>query len=220
MSLPLRSIGRRQPLHRAVAMLVCLVPFVAAPTPAGAEPADEWAVPLGPPLVVVREFDPPPLRWLAGHRGVDLAAVAGATVRATVSGVVSYAGLVAGRGVVVIRHAGPSSDLRTTYEPVTPAVVVGQQVTAGDTVGVVAAVPRHCAPAVCLHWGLRRGTTYLDPRPVPGAARVRLLPLEPAGPQVSLAALPPSVLRAGMGLFIGSAQPLDRDVRVDLRRRQ
>ena len=29
--------------------------------------------------------------------------------------------------------------------------------------GSVAAGPGHCAPATCLHWGLRRGEAYLDP---------------------------------------------------------
>jgi murein DD-endopeptidase MepM/ murein hydrolase activator NlpD len=54
-----------------------------------------------------------------GHRGVDLAAVAGAPVLAAGAGTVVFAGTVAGRGVVSVDHSG---GLRTTYEPVLPTV--------------------------------------------------------------------------------------------------
>jgi hypothetical protein len=46
---------------------------------------------------------------------------------------------------------------------VVPGVAVGQRVLAGQAVATVASVPGHCAPSTCLHWGLRRGETYLDP---------------------------------------------------------
>jgi hypothetical protein len=72
---------------------------------------------------MVRRFDPPPRPWLPGHRGVDLAADPGAPVYAAGPGVVRFAGEVAGRGVVSVDHAG---GLRTTYEPVTPAVTEGR----------------------------------------------------------------------------------------------
>ncbi len=35
----------------------------------------------------------------------------------------------------------------------------------------------HCFPRACLHWGLRRGDTYLDPLTLVGAGPIRLLPL-------------------------------------------
>lgn len=72
----------------------------------------------------------------------------------------AFAGLVAGRGVIVVAHPG---GLRTSYEPVSNAAVVGALVRRGERIGVVAGVAGHCAPATCLHWGLRRGETYLDP---------------------------------------------------------
>src|SRR5690242_19929717 len=81
--------------------------------------------PLDGTPAVVRPFDPPPQPWLPGHRGVDLAAGAGAPVYAAGAGTVRFAGQVAGRGVVSVDHAG---GLRTTYEPVTPAVAEGQAV--------------------------------------------------------------------------------------------
>jgi murein DD-endopeptidase MepM/ murein hydrolase activator NlpD len=90
---------------------------------------------------------------------VDLAAVAGEPVLAAGPGVVAFAGRVAGRGVVVVRHAG---GLRTTYEPVVPGVRVGERVVAGTPIGALEAVRGHC-PGPCLHWGALRGTTYLDP---------------------------------------------------------
>ncbi|MGH3546212.1 MAG: M23 family metallopeptidase, partial [Mycobacteriales bacterium] len=60
---------------------------------------------------VVTSFRPGEHRYTAGHRGVDLAAPAGTTVRAAGSGTVAAAGMVAGRPVVSIVHTG---GLRTT----------------------------------------------------------------------------------------------------------
>jgi murein DD-endopeptidase MepM/ murein hydrolase activator NlpD len=121
--------------------------------------------------VVVRAFAPPPRRWLAGERGVLLAAPTGAVVRAAGAGVVSYAGSLFGRGVVTVDH-GP---FRTTYLPVTPLVRRGQPVTAGEPIGTLAAAP--------LHWGLVIGhghtARYLDPLSLLGAGPVRLLPNPP-----------------------------------------
>ncbi len=142
-----------------------------APVPGGAV----W--PLSP-VVVVRSFDPPPQPWRAGHRGVDLAGAPGATVVAASPGTVLFAGAVAGRGVVSVAHPG---GLRTTYEPVLASVGVGDVVAAGEPVGTLVAGHRGCAVAACLHWGLRRGDVYLDPRVLVGLGRVRLLPLNRPG---------------------------------------
>jgi murein DD-endopeptidase MepM/ murein hydrolase activator NlpD len=131
--------------------------------------------PLDGQPVVVRPFDPPPQPWLPGHRGVDLAAAPGSVVRAAGAGVVVFAGQVVGRGVVSVEHPG---GLRTTYEPVSPLVRAGQEVRAGDPIGVLVAGHVGCPTPACLHWGLRRGEAYLDPLSLLGAGRVRLLPLE------------------------------------------
>jgi murein DD-endopeptidase MepM/ murein hydrolase activator NlpD len=127
-----------------------------------------WPVPAP---AVVRAFDPPPAPWMAGHRGVDLAAEPGTPVLAAGAGTVVFAGPVAGRGVVSVEHAG---GLRTTYEPVTASVRAGEPVLAGQRIGVVTDARHGCA---CLHWGLRRGEVYLDPLTLLGRGRVRLLPL-------------------------------------------
>jgi murein DD-endopeptidase MepM/ murein hydrolase activator NlpD len=129
--------------------------------------------PLDGPPHVVRRFDPPPSPWLAGHRGVDLAAAPGSAVLAAGAGTVHFAGRVAGRGVVSVNHP---NGLRTTYEPLEPSVRAGQVVAPGDPVGTLAPGHGDC-PAACLHWGLRRGEEYLDPLALLGLGRVRLLPL-------------------------------------------
>ncbi|MFG3115755.1 murein hydrolase activator EnvC family protein [Streptomyces sp. NPDC048197] len=132
------------------------------PTTAG-ERAWPVAGPEGIRPTVLRGWEPPPAPWAAGHRGVDLAASVGTTVRAAAPGQVAYAGTVAGRGVLTIevsRSGRPP--LRTTYEPVRATVRKGQRVAAGQPVAVLQRGPFHCR-APCLHWGLRRGKTYLDP---------------------------------------------------------
>lgn len=168
--LPRRSTRR---LSRVLVVLVAAVSLWAGERPALA--TDGWVAPLGRPVQVLRGFDPPALRWLAGHRGVDLAAAPGAEVAAAGAGVVTFAAPLAGRGVVVVRHGS----LRTTYEPVTASVAEGTVVATGQVLGAVEPSEVHCAGRTCLHWGLLRGSTYLDPLALLGLAPVRLLPLPP-----------------------------------------
>jgi len=132
-----------------------------------------WVWPIEPNHVVVHGFDPPATRWSSGHRGVDIAAAVGTSVLAPTDGQVSFVGMVAGRPVLVLTHAG---GLRSTFEPVSTTAAVGQLVRRGEAVGTVAAYPGHCAPASCLHWGVLRGATYLDPLALL-AGRVILLPM-------------------------------------------
>jgi murein DD-endopeptidase MepM/ murein hydrolase activator NlpD len=54
------------------------------------------------------------------------------------------------------------TDLRTTYEPVRASVEKGDEVLAGQVVGTVEPTGSHCG-VTCVHWGLLRGETYLDP---------------------------------------------------------
>ncbi|RAO18339.1 murein hydrolase activator EnvC family protein [Micromonospora noduli] len=153
------------------------VPVAALAEPVvAAAPAGRFRWPVDGPPRPVRRFDPPPRPWLPGHRGVDLAAPAGAVIRSAGPGTVLFAGLVAGRPVVTVGHAG---GLRTTHEPVQPAVRPGQPVTAGAPLGEL--LPGHpgCPAEACLHWGLRRGEEYLDPLALLGLGPVRLLPVGP-----------------------------------------
>jgi murein DD-endopeptidase MepM/ murein hydrolase activator NlpD len=130
------------------------------------------------PHRVVRRFDPPPRPWLPGHRGADLAAPPATVIRAAGAGTVTYAGVLAGRGVVSVAHP---DGLRTTYEPLTVTVRLGDAVAAGGALGTLAPGHPGCRQAACLHWGLRRGDRYLDPLALLGLGQVRLLPLDPSG---------------------------------------
>jgi murein DD-endopeptidase MepM/ murein hydrolase activator NlpD len=132
-----------------------------------------WSRPLAGLPAVTRPFEPPPTPYAAGHRGVDLAGAGGQPVLAAGAGVVAFAGLVAGRPVVSVEH---TDGLRTTYEPVQPGVAAGQVVARGSPLGVLVAGHAGCPVEACLHWGLRRGDTYLNPLSLLRPPRVRLLP--------------------------------------------
>lgn len=121
------------------------------------------AWPVGPRPTVLRGWEPPASPYGPGHRGVDLAAAPGTLVRAAAPGRVSFTGMVAGRGVLSITLTGTGQPpLRTTYEPVTALVAEGDEVAAGQVVAALGPGPFHCSGG-CLHWGLLRGETYLDP---------------------------------------------------------
>ncbi|PRZ43547.1 peptidase M23-like protein [Antricoccus suffuscus] len=141
--------------------------------PAAAGTPSRWGWPIDGAHQVTRDFDPPAVKWGAGHRGVDLAGEVSMPVYAAGGGTVSYAGVLAGRGVVAVTHP---NGLKTTYEPVTASVVVGAVVTRGQQIGALEAGHAGCPDAACLHWGLRRGETYLDPLGLLKPRHVRLLP--------------------------------------------
>ena len=166
--------------RRVLAPLLLLVaPLLSAGAPAGAAPADAadvsagvWSRPVDG--AVTRPFEPPPDRYGAGHRGADLAGARGSPVLAAGDGVVVFAGMVAGRPVVSVDHAG---GLRTTYEPVDAVVGAGRPVARGTVLGTLVGGHAGCPVAACLHWGLRRGEVYLDPLSLLEPPEVRLLPM-------------------------------------------
>lgn len=156
---------RRTCLLLLLLLTLTTVPAWADPPPGPPEApprvpaiARTWPVGTRPP--VLRAWEPPPTPYARGHRGVDLASAPGTPVRAVAAGRVSYAGRVAGRGVVSVELTG--TDLRTTYEPVRPLVAKGAEVTPGQVIAEVEPTGSHCA-TTCLHWGLRRARTYLNP---------------------------------------------------------
>jgi murein DD-endopeptidase MepM/ murein hydrolase activator NlpD len=155
----------------------------AQPDDVGDKPARRFGWPLPGSPTVVRAFHPPTFRYGPGHRGVDLAAVAGAPVLAAGAGTVAFAGTVAGHGVVSVEHPG---GLRTTYEPVSPTVTAGDRVGRGEQIGTVQPGQLGCPVTACLHWsvlldpqqGPEQDRQYLDPLRLLAAARVRLLPID------------------------------------------
>ena len=175
--------SRRVRAARAVAVLAALVTglLVALLPVEPAAAAGELIPPLPLPLQVLRAFAPPTEPWAAGNRGVDLAASAGEQVLAAAAGVVIYAGVLAGRGVISI----DLGSIHTTYEPVDPVVKVGFDVTAGQVIGHVADEVDTCGPpGTCLHWGVRQGNSYLDPIGLLDVVPVRLLPIWTHGPPI------------------------------------
>ncbi|MEE1931128.1 M23 family metallopeptidase [Streptomyces sp. TRM 70351] len=158
-------------------MLLSLCAAAALALPASASPAPPPPWPLPEPEVA-RGFAPPPVRWAAGHRGVDLAGRPGQPVRTVAAGRVVHAGPVAGRGVVSVELAGTGPPpLRVTYEPVRASVRVGERVAAGAVVGTLTPGGSHCPPRACLHWGLRQGERYLDPLSLLATGPPVLLPV-------------------------------------------
>jgi murein DD-endopeptidase MepM/ murein hydrolase activator NlpD len=145
------------------------------------DPSGSYVAPV--PGVVVHPFELPAEEWLAGHRGVDLAARVDDAVAAPGPGTVTFSGQVGGKRIVVVTHP---DGLRSTLEPVVGTVERGSAVASGTVVGKLTAAPEtaanpgHCTPDDCLHWGVRRGDTYLDPLGLLGAAPpIVLLPLSP-----------------------------------------
>lgn len=122
-------------------------------------------------------FDPPPEPWSSGHRGVDLSVVQGQAVRAMGSGVVGFAGVVAGRAWVSVDHPG---GVRTTVGPLAVVgVETGRAVRAGRVVGVAAATAHAdtTGPGTgLLHVSARVDGAYVDPATLVGSWVPSLVP--------------------------------------------
>lgn len=181
---PRRGARRRRPLAVVATVLLVLagggtagaaVHAAARDTgvPAGGSPT-AYRAPVDGEPALLRAFDLPPEPWLPGHRGVDLRVVPGGRVLSPATGVVTFAGDVAGRGVVVVTHP---DGRRSSLEPVTPGVAAGARVLPGSPLGTTDGAHAG-APGPALHWGVREGDRYLDPWALlPGRGPVVLLPL-------------------------------------------
>ncbi len=171
---------------RFIGAALPLLALLMASGPTGRADTERFQWPLRPTQsapTVTRIFDAPAPDWQRGHRGVDLAGTPGQPVYAAGSGTVVYAGMLAGRPVISVQH---ESGLRTSYEPVEPAVPVGRRVTAGTGIGRLVAGHRDCPVAACLHWGAQwksgrsgpaQGAQYVDPLGLLAATPVRLKPV-------------------------------------------
>ena len=162
--------------HRLLYLLVLLFMWAAlVDVPLAAAFVDPTT---GEPVAsrVLRGFEPPEKRWMAGHRGVDLDLPVGGKVRAAGDGVVYFAGSIAGKPALSIAHG---NGLRTTYQPVFARVKKGDQVKEGGVIGTL-------APSVDgypgLHWGAIEGREdYIDPLDLLGEPVIRLKPVGGSG---------------------------------------
>ena len=144
---------------------------LAAPGGEAAPSDSQWHWPVSP-VHVTAAFRAPETRYSAGHRGVDFEAAPGQGVAAPASGVVEFVGTVVDRKIVTVRV---SASLRYSLEPVDAALLPGQRVRAGETIGTLG-TGGHCATN-CLHLGVRRGEAYVTPLQFFSLApRIRLLP--------------------------------------------
>lgn len=157
----------QKPIHlrvflRTLLLLAGIGSLLVASSPVPSHAAVTYSWPLRSDRKIIAAFDNPPQNWLPGHRGVDISSSLGRTVYAPGPGYVTYAGDLAGRGVVSITHGW----FRTTYEPVTPNVVMGQYVKKDQVIGRIANGVGHCgssATGYCLHWGMRTDYKYFNP---------------------------------------------------------
>lgn len=171
------------PLPRVTAVAIVIIISIeigAVPARAG---DGSWAWPVGDHRVS-GEFEPPDTAYSAGHRGIDLPGHVGEPVLAVASGRVTFAGAVAGVGVVTVEHGAE----RSTYQPLDPQVRRGDAVEVGDVLGQLRVAGSHC-PTACLHLGRVAAESYLDPLDrLAAQSHVRLvdphgpLPTPPAGP--------------------------------------
>ncbi|MGW9114043.1 murein hydrolase activator EnvC family protein [Microbacterium sp. NPDC055683] len=142
-----------------------------AAEPVAIETAEQWSWPVSQDVRIVAPFEAPPHRYGPGHRGVDLAADAG-PILAPASGVVAFAGSVAGRPLLTIDHG---DGLVTTLEPVEPLISAGDAVARGDQVGTLATGGH--TPAGAVHFGVRLHGEYINPLLLlDGVPRAVLLP--------------------------------------------
>lgn len=169
---PIRLVG-------LVATLALVGPLLWSATPpaAGAAPSaisQRWQWPVDPPWRVVTPFAAPATPYGPGHRGIDVAAPAGAAVYSPAAGEVYFVGVVVDRPVLSIRHP---DGLLSSFEPVVSPLTAGDVVRRGERVGTL--VSGHC-PASCLHFGARLYGQYVSPlKYLSGIPHSVLLPVRP-----------------------------------------
>lgn len=152
---------------RCLAALAVASSFVvaAAPAAAGPPPPVTYTPPVDAPIS--DPFRPPENPYGPGNRGLEYATARGTPVAAAADGTVTFAGVVAAKRWVTIRHA---DGVRTTYGPLDDlTVAVGETVTRGQIIGTTAAY---------LTFTARVGEAYVDPDSLfdGGPVRVRLIP--------------------------------------------
>lgn len=153
---------------------VCTIIFLACSllVPGGAAVAAPcWT----PPVVgrIVDEFREPPCPYCAGNRGLEYRVRPDTEVSAVSSGVVTWAGRIAGTRYVVVRHG---NGWRVTYGRLSATSLrQGDRVVRGTVVGTATGD---------FYFGLRVGQAYRDPAPHLGrlVGRPRLVPVDGSRP--------------------------------------
>lgn len=157
----------------AITLLVVTATWTSAPPAVAAE---TWTWPVTGP--VIRGFDPPASPFGSGHRGIDIAAVAGSVAVAPADGRVAFAGPVGGRLFLTIDHG---AGLESTYSWVAALLVRrGDLVAQGEP--VVRTGLGHTGDLVAnLHLGVKLDDEYVDPldylAPIDVSGLIRLAPL-------------------------------------------
>jgi murein DD-endopeptidase MepM/ murein hydrolase activator NlpD len=147
--------------------LVVATALVGVVAPAAAQTA-RFVPPVDAPIS--DPYRPPSTPYGPGNRGIEYSTQPGVEVRASGSGVVAFAGIIAHEHYVSIDHEG---GIRTTYSYLASIeVAAGQRVAQGDVVGT--------AGVRLLHFGARRFGRYIDPASLFDSApqrRARLVPV-------------------------------------------
>ena len=219
------------PIRAALAALAALlltvsVSLLLSSPPAGAVPGWSWPVE-GEVLTGYRNGDDP---YAGGqHRGIDIAAEAGAPVGAAAAGTVRFAGVAGSSGLTVSVRTSDGA-LDTSYLHLSAvAVRAGEKVDAGQRLGAVGTSGRRSAEAPHLHFGVRDAgsrhayhdpLSYLPPAPraAPEPPRVPVPIAEPAPVPVAPAPVrAPDPVRVPAGRRV--RLPAERRVRVPAARR-
>lgn len=147
-----------------------IIPALTSVSSVAAGDQSQWNLPLTgvSPGAILAVFDPPGSPFGSGHRGVDFPASQGQQVTAVGSGIVSFAGSIAGKPVISVELSrsvdSSGMPVRATYEPVSPLVSTGDFVYAGTVIGLVDfsnGNAGHCRGS-CLHFGLK---VMVEPTP-------------------------------------------------------
>lgn len=153
-----------------------------------------WTWPVdGDVLTPFRNGDDP---YAAGqHRGIDIAAAAGTSVRAATSGEISYAGRLPDSGVCVTVRSAGGGHLVSYLHLSSLAVKRGDSVAAGAIVGRSGVTGSRSVAAPHLHLSVRVTATgaYVDPLPLLGPRGGRPTGVQDRGGALTpLSAAPPS----------------------------
>ena len=156
-------------VHCAILAIALLLSQAVASEPVGSQQRFSivrYVAPVDAP--VIDPFRPPAHIGAPGNRGLEYGNPLFVGVFAAADGVASFAGMVAGRGVVSIEH---SDGVRTTYTGMTTVwAETGRAVRQGEAVGLAG---RN------IHFGARIRDHYLDPQVLidesEGSARPRLI---------------------------------------------